>query len=335
MRISDPLGEAILFVDLHVHLRGTIGPATVRRMAARHQILLPESLLRVPGYGWHDFTSFLRAYDQVTSVVQTARDLEEVVYEYLSAAAAANTIYVEFMLSPPDLLRIGVAYTDQLAAIQAASDRARDESGIECRLIATAVRHLGPRAAVEAARVAVAGATSLVVGFGLTGDERQFRVQEFEEAFLIARSEGLKVTAHAGEHLAADIIVQAVECLQLDRVGHGIRAAESPSIMRQLAGSRIPLEVCLSSNLALGLYSSIDEHPIASLAAAGCSIVLGTDDPAFFGTSPHREYELAGIALPCGPSSAKITEQAIDAAFCPEATKAQLRLRLGQAALPA
>jgi adenosine deaminase len=323
-----------LFVDLHVHLRGTIRPPTVRRMAARHNMMLPESLVSVPGYGWHDFTSFLKAYDQVTSVVQTARDLEEVAYEYLSAVAAEGTIYVEFMLSPPDLLRTGAPYGDQLAAIQAASDRAREESGIECRLIATAVRHLGPRAAVEAARLAVAGATGLVVGFGLTGDERQFRAQEFEEAFAVARSEGLKATAHAGEHLAADSIIQAIDCLRLDRIGHGVRAAESASVMRQLAVSRIPLEVCLSSNLALGLYSGIEEHPIASLAAAGCAIVLGTDDPTFFATSPRREYQLAGDALPLGPTGAKITEQAIETAFCDEATKARLRLRLDRRALP-
>ena len=315
-----------MFVDLHVHLRGTIRPERARLLAVRHNMALPKSMVGVPGYGWHDFASFLQAYDRVTSVVRTARDLEEVAYEYLSIAAEQGTIYVEFMLSPPDLLRAGVPYADQLAAVQAASDRAREQYGIECRLVATAVRHLGPRAAVEAARVAVARATSLVVGFGLTGDERQFPVQQFEEAFRIARSEGLKVTAHAGEHRGAESIIEAVDCLRLDRVGHGVRAAESAPVMRQLAASGIPLEVCLSSNLALGLYPSIKEHPVASLAAAGCTFVLGTDDPTFFATSPQREYQLASIALPLGPTSASITERAIETAFCDEATKARLRL---------
>ena len=324
-----------MLVDLHVHLRGTICAATARRLAARHNMELPESVVGLPGYGWRDFTSFLNSYDQITSVVRSAGDLEEVAYEYLSAVATQGTIYVEFMLSPPDLLRTGVPYRDQLAAIQAASDRARDELGIECRLIATAVRHLGPRAAVEAARVSVAGATSLVVGFGLTGDERQFRVKEFEEAFRIARSEGLKVTAHAGEHLGADSIIEAVESLRLDRIGHGVRAVESASVVQQLASSRIPLEICLASNLALGLYSGLEEHPIACLAAAGCSIVLGTDDPTFFATSPQREYQLARAALPLGPTGSRITEQAIETAFCDDATKSRLRLRLMRSALSA
>lgn len=317
-----------MFIDLHVHLRGTIRPDTVRRLAKRHSIALPDAVVSAIGYGWHNFASFITKYDQITSVIRTSHDLEEVAYEYLSDAGASGTIYVEFMMSPPDLLRAGVSFVDQINAIQAAADRAREEFGIECRLIPTAVRHLGPRAAIDAARTAVARTTDLVVGFGLTGDECQFRVEDFEEAFRIARGEGLQVTAHAGEHLGANSIVEAIDRLKLDRVGHGIRAIESPSVTKQLAASNIPLEICISSNIALGLCQDIGTHPIAMLAAAGCTVTLGTDDPAFFMTSPDREYRLAGAALSNYGVTHDITECAIKSAFCSNSVKEMMRSRV-------
>jgi adenosine deaminase len=167
----------------------------------------------------------------------------------------------------------------------------------------------------------------MLVGFGLTGDEHQHSVKEFAEASHIARSEGLRATAHAGEHRPADTIVESIEALGLDRVGHGVRAVESPDVTRQLADARIPLEVCLGSKLALGLYPSMAEHPVGRLADAGCAIVLGTDDPGFFDTDLAREYELAKIASP-RLTSAAISAAAVDAAFCDGRTKAILTDRL-------
>lgn len=243
--------------------------------------------------------------------------------------------YVEFMLSPPDLARTGVPFPEQLKALEAAADRAAEEWGIHSRLIATAVRHLGPEAAVAAARMATSIRSDMIVGFGLTGDEHQYEVGEFAEAFRIARAEGLRTTAHAGEHRPAETVLEAIETLGLDRVGHGIRAIESPDVTRQLAEARMPLEVCLRSNLALGLYASISEHPIRRLSDAGCTVVLGTDDPGFFDSDLAEEYDLAFKAHP-SLGIERVSGNAIAAAFCAEPTKAVLgdmlaRQKLGDA----
>jgi len=233
------------------------------------------------------------------------------------------------MLSPPDLARTGVPFSDQLKALRDAAERAEEEWGIHSRLIATAVRHLGPEAAVEAARMAVSMPSEMLVGFGLTGDEHRHEVSEFAEAFRIARAEGLRATAHAGEHRPAETVIEAVETLGLERVGHGVRTVESPDIMRQLVEARMPLEICLGSNLALGLYRSIAEHPVARMADAGCMIVLGTDDPGFFATDLAKEYALALEATPrLGIET--VSANAIAAAFCDEQTKAILNRSLDQ-----
>lgn len=317
-----------MFVDLHVHLRGTMTRATVNKLANRNGISLPSAIMDAPRYGWTNFTSFLHAYDQIASVVRTAHDVEEIAYDHLRSAAANGAGYLEFMLSTPHERRPGPSYSDQIAAIDAAAERALDETGIECRVIATAVRHLGPAAAVEAARVAAASGSPRVTGFGLTGDERQFKVSLFQEAFSIARANGLMATAHAGEHLHAETIIEAIETLKLDRVGHGVTASKSPAVMRQLAEAKMPLEICLSSNLALRIFQDLSSHPIARFAEAGCLIVLGTDDPAFFGTSISREYSLACEMQPHLLRPERISRDAINAAFCDEATKARLRARV-------
>lgn len=312
-----------MLVDLHVHLRGTLVRETVLLLAERNDVSIPESILVDARYGWHDFASFLKAYDLVTSVVQSAVDLEVIATSYLERCAALGCGYVEFMLSPPDLARTGIPFSEQLVALEAAAERAAEEWGVHSRLIATAVRHLGPEVAVEAARMATSIRSEMLVGFGLTGDEHRHEVGEFAEAFHIAREEGLRTTAHAGEHRPADTIIEAIDALGLDRVGHGIRAVEAPNVMRQLAEAKIPLEVCIGSNLALGLYRSVADHPIGRLADAGCIIVLGTDDPGFFGTDLVMEYDLA-LKADRRLGIDRVSADAIAAAFCDGRTKASL-----------
>lgn len=316
-----------MLFDLHVHLRGTLTRRTVVRLAKRNGVTFPSEIKDGLLTGWHDFKSFLQRYDLVTSVVRTARDLEEVALEYLTSCASQGGVYVEFMMSPPDLLRVGISLDDQIAAIDAAATQAQEAFGIDCRLIATAVRHLGGKAAIAAARLAAARRSNTLVGFGLTGNETMFPVRDFEESFRIARGEGLHATAHAGEHRPAETIIEAIEVLGLSRVGHGIRAAECSSTMRQLANARMPLEICIGSNLSLGLYPSIETHPASDLANAGCSIVLGTDDPGFFRTTISQEYTAAKRAhTALDPIS--VTKNAIEAAFCEINVKERLRRKL-------
>jgi adenosine deaminase len=319
-----------MYVDLHVHLRGTIGPSLAQRLAARHgQSRSSEYFAQHIAYNWSGFSGFLEAYDKVAGLVRTATDLEDVAYSYLAASAEQGTAYVEFMLSPPDLLRDGVPYADQLEALTSAWKRSKEEFGIESRLIVTCVRHLGPEAALKAAYLAASAPHPYVVGFGLTGDERQFDVSAFVPAFQIAKDAGLRLTAHAGEHRCAQSIQEAVELLDLDRVGHGVRATEDVSVMSFLADRGTGLEICISSNVALGLYPSVDDHPLRQLLAAGVRIALGTDDPAFFNTTPAKECMLA--AQNCSLDKrgvARIMHDSIELSFCDALTKSQLRSRL-------
>ena len=213
----------------------------------------------------------------------------------------------------------------QLEAITEAADSAKAHNGIEARLIATCVRHHGPQEATRVAELVAAHPNKILVGFGLTGDERQFEPLAFEEAFGIARHSGLNLTAHAGKWCDARSIIETVDRLNLFRIGHGIRAVEDLGMLRELATRKIGFEICLSSNVALGASSDFESHPISQILDFGCQVSLATDDPAFFTTTPCNEYRLAAHSCGIGEVALhEINRFALDMAFCDEITKQNL-----------
>jgi len=154
------------------------------------------------------------------------------------------------------------------------------------------VRHFGPVAARIVAELAVELRDDGVIGFGVGGDEIRGPVDWFAESFEYARSHRLHIVPHAGETGGPDSIRAALD-LGAERIGHGIRAADDPQLMRRLRDDDVPLEICISSNVATGVVASLETHPVRRLFDAGVPIVLNTDDPAMFHTTLVREYKLA------------------------------------------
>lgn len=315
------------FIDLHVHLRGTIGRDAAQRMAELNGVSVPSGYFDSDGYTWTDFTQFLNIYDQVGRVVRSAEDMHDIAMDYLAAVAAEGAIYVEFMVSPTHSEENGIPFRRQLDALNSAFAQARTTYGIEGGLIVTCVRHRGPDEAIELAEIVVADPSQSIIGFGLTGNENIYDAADFSGAFQIAGEAGLGLTAHTGEWRDAASVLHTVKSLNVTRVGHGIRAAESSAILNELVERDIGFEICLSSNLALGAGNR-EHHPLRKMVDAGCRISLATDDPAFFRTSPAREYQIARDVFGLSDAElAKITIDSIDMAFCGEETKARLRAK--------
>lgn len=319
----------IISLDLHTHLRGTITPALARRFADANRRFLPDSLFDGRGgYRFAGFHEFLRLYDQVGTVVQTAKDLEALTTDYLKRCAASGTRYVEFMLSPDHSEDNGIQLGDQLDAVAIGIESA-SKFKISAGVIATAVRHKGPDAAIDLAETLGDLMHPVVYGFGLTGDEHRFDVSEFSGAFYVAKDLGLGLTAHVGEWLGAETVLRAIDELALDRIGHGCSIVEDAAVMEFVADRGIGVEVCLSSNLSLGRVEDLSAHPVRKMIEAGCAVSLATDDPGYFHTSPSREYLLAEKIVGLDRTQlALITQNAIDTAFCPAATKHALRAQL-------
>ncbi|MHA1524554.1 MAG: adenosine deaminase [Alphaproteobacteria bacterium] len=320
----------MLKADIHCHMEGTIGPELARRLAQRNDISLPEALFREDGsYAWTDFNTFLKAYDMVAASVQTPEDYRDVTYEHFAGGAAQGMIYGEVFTSPDHAASSGLSYEAMMEGIEQGLADAKNDHGVEGRIIATAVRHLGVEAAEAVAALVVRQAHPLVTGFGMGGDELMGHPGDFARAFAIAHEAGLECTVHAGEVDGPESVRAALDTLPVKRIGHGVRAVEDPELVARLADSKIVLEVCPGSNVALQIFPSRAAHPLRQLRDAGCIVTINADDPPFFWTDIGAEYE--GVSTQMGFTDAEmhqLTRNAVNAAFVDEDTRAHLLARL-------
>jgi adenosine deaminase len=315
--------------ELHVHLEGTAPPELVQRIAARNGIPIPEGMLGEDGrFRYTDFLDFLRTYDLAASVIRTGEDYRDITYEYLSACADGGAIYVELTASPDHAALVGLSDEEHLAGIARGIDEARRDTGIEGRILISAVRNFGVEQAIRVAHYAAQLPHPYVVGFSMAGDEANFPAGDFAEAFVVAAEGGLGCTIHAGEWAGPESVRAALE-LPITRISHGVRAIEDPSLVDELAAKAIVLECCPTSNVVLGLYPSYEEHPLGRLREAGVKVTLGSDDPPYFGASIAGEYEVCQARMGLTEDDLHdITYTAIDAAFCDDELRDGLMARL-------
>ncbi|MFD2237903.1 adenosine deaminase [Aureimonas populi] len=313
--------------EIHVHLEGTASPLLAREMAARHGVDI-SGLVRGQTYGWQGFGGFLAAYDLIAALFRSEEDYRRLALDYLTRLSSDGALYCEIFISPDHAREAGLSPEAYLSGIESGVAEAQERTGIACRLIVVGVRHLGPAAVEGAARFAARSGHGLVTGFGLAGDERAHRPRDFARAFDMAREAGLGLTAHAGEFAGASAVAETLDALKVSRLGHGVRAIEDPALVRRLAQEGVTLEVCPGSNLSLGVYPSLEAHPLRALHEAGVRLTVNSDDPPFFGTDLAREYALARKAGFTAPERLALTRNAIEAAFVDEETRRRLLERL-------
>lgn len=269
--------------ELHVHLEGSIEPETMVELDPSVTIEQVRN-----EYRYSDFAGFLRAYVWAGKRIVTPGDYALITRRLLERLAAQNVRYAEINLSVGVMLWRKQDPARNFDAIVSAAGN----SPVQVRWIFDAVRQFGTEHAFEVARLAAGRTDCGVVGFGTGGDEARGPIEWFEAVFDFARSSGLRILPHAGETEGPRSVWNAVR-LGANRIGHGIRAAEDPELMAWLREHDVPLEVCISSNLATGAVKSIENHPVRRLFDAGVPIVLNTDDPAMFHTTLNREFALA------------------------------------------
>jgi len=317
-----------LKAELHCHIEGAAAPELVIRQARKYGADF-SSFIDNGSFVWHDFPSFLAAYDFSASLFRTEDDYALLADHYLTSLARDGAVYSEIFISPHHAAKAGLspkAYTDALGE---GIERARARTGIEGRMIVTGVRHAGVEAVEQAARFAARCGHRLVTGFGLAGGERIGEAEDYVRAFEIAREAGLGLTIHAGEVMGWESVAAALDHIRPSRIGHGVRAAENPDLVRRIAAEGVVLECCPGSNIALGVYAGFADHPLPALRAAGCKVTLGSDDPPHFHTSLKQEYDNAARHFGLDDKAlAAITRTAIQAAFVDKKTRAALLARL-------
>ena len=320
---------AVPKAEIHCHIEGAASPDLVRRQAKKYGVDV-TSFIDDAGYVWSDFTTFLAAYDGAAALFRTEEDYALLAETYLSGIAGEGAIYAEIFVSPDHADRSGIGTAGYLAGLGAGIERARQASGIECRMIVVGIRHFGPDAVEAAARLAANRPHALITGFGMAGEERFGKVADYVRAFDIAREAGLGITIHAGELAGPDSVREALDHVQPSRLGHGARAIEEPALVERIAQEGVVLELCPGSNVALKVFDGWDNHPFEPMRKAGVKVTLNSDDPPHFGSSIGHEYEMAAKTWGYDAETLTgFTRTAIAAAFVDEPTREKLLGQLG------
>ncbi len=317
-------------VELHLHHEGAAPPDFIRQLAYEKKIDLSGIFDANGGYVFEGFVHFLRTYEAATSVLQSPDDFARLTRAILEQSASNGVVYTESFLSP-DFCGGGdvSAWKEYLHAIQEAAEKAEVDFGITLRGIVTPVRHFGPEQARKTALCAAETAGDWVVGLGMGGDEGQGHQGDFAYAFDMAREAGLRLTTHAGEFGGPESVWEAIRDLNVERIGHGVRAIEDPKLVKELAERHITLECCPGSNVVLDLYPDMASHPIARLRDAGVKVTVSTDDPPFFHTTMRREYDMLAEAFGWEDQDFRaLNATALEAAFCDADTKTRIKKKL-------
>jgi adenosine deaminase len=285
--------------ELHLHLEGSIQPATVCALTARHGVAVTEGDVR-QRYAYQNFMEFLETFKWVTSFLRDPQDYALITRDLGEQLLAQRVVYAEVTLSIGIMLLRKQRPEANFEAILRASESFASR-GLRINYIFDAVRQFGAEAASRVVESARQCASKSIVAFGIGGDELSVPTEELRPVYDQAAALGLHRLIHAGEVGGPEKIREAIEILGVERIGHGIAAIHNPALMDLLADRRIPLEICPQSNIRTGALAlqlrrpdvCIEDHPLAALFRHGIPVVLATDDPAMFHTTLLDEYENA------------------------------------------
>jgi adenosine deaminase len=309
-------------VELHVHLEGSIRPATLLTLAERNGMALPADDLDGlrEFYRFTDFDHFIQTYITISRCLRTVDDFSLIAYEFGADMARQNVRYAEVTFTPHrNVVNTGLPFDEILAGLNDGRASALAQLGVEFQWVDT------PESRHEVAEWAISAMDRGVVGFGLGGTERGHPPEWFADAYAVAREAGLHSVPHAGEVAGPESVWAAIRSLAAERIGHGVRSVEDPDLVDYLREHQIPLEVCPTSNLCLGVYATYEKHPIRWLWQQGLYITVNSDDPPMFDTDLVREYQVLADHL--GFSAAELEQlslNALRASFLPAERKAAL-----------
>lgn len=296
--------------ELHVHLDGSVRLATLLELAKQQGVKLPATDPKALAEFMHvtdarNLVDYLKRFEVTLSVMQTPDALERTTYELIADGAAENVRYMEIRYSPILNTRGGMPLTEAVEAPLRGMKRAEQEFGVKAALIICGIRNMSPEVSLELANLTVAYKGRGVVAFDLAGAEYNFPAKKHKEAFYTVIDHHMATTVHAGEAYGAESIAQALHYCHADRIGHGTRLYENPELEQYVLDRRVPLEICITSNLQTHAVASAETHPLRRYFDLGIVACINTDNRLMSATTVTDELWLAHKKL-------KFTREEID-----------------------
>jgi adenosine deaminase len=322
--------DALPKAHLHLHFTGAMRHSTLVELAAGHGVHLPDALVtewppRLSGTDERGWFRFQRLYDIARSVVRTEADVRRLMLEAAEDERDEGSGWLEIQVDPSGYAARFGGLTPTVELVLGAAAAAAEATGVGVGVIIAANRTRHPLDARTLARLAAAYAGRGVIGFGLSNDERRGAAAEFAPAFRIASRAGLIAVPHGGELSGPASVRACLDDLHADRIGHGVAAAGDDDLLERIAAARVTLEVCPSSNVALGVAATPAAVPLRPLLDAGIGVALGADDPLLFGRRLTAQYQLAREALGLSDDElAELARMSVRGSVAPDAVRARL-----------
>jgi len=314
-------------LEQHIHIVGSTKPETLLAIIEDNGVKMPFKTLEEirSFFQFRDLPHFISVYSTVNDCITDEKYYERITYEMLESDAACNVKHVEAIFSANDHVRRGLDYGEMLDAINRGIRRAKRKFGITCTIRVDLVRNYGPEVALtELDWIREKGDNIVAVDLG--GSENGFPPEPYEKAYKKASDLGLHLVAHAGEAAGPESVWGAVKTLGVERIGHGITAADDPTLLKEIRNRGIAIETCPLSNLRTGAIKSIKDHPIRSFIKQGISVSVNSDDPPMFNTDINNEYLQLHNELGFSVDELmRISLDSIETSFLPNKKKEELR----------
>ncbi|RYU12011.1 adenosine deaminase [Nocardioides iriomotensis] len=327
--------DALPKVELHCHLEGTMRPSTLVELAARNGLRLPTSD-PTELYRYDSLDGFLEVFWTVQSALGGRDDWARLAHESLLDSAAHGVVHTEAFFTPARHLAAGQDLASVVAGLDEGLAAAEAETGTRCLLICDMDRAFGPEAGRQlveelvALRRAGSPGVDRVVGVGMDSTELGIDTRTYLPAYDVAGAAGLRLTGHQGENSPASAIAACLDVLGLERIDHGVPVLDDPELVARMAGERVPITVCPTSNVVIAhVVERLEEHPYPRMRAAGLLATVNTDDPALSDLDLGKEYAAVAAAFGYGwDDMVRIALDGVEACWLDDSDKRPLRERV-------
>ncbi len=331
MKLSLDVIRRLPKAELHCHLDGSMRPRTVLELAAEQGVKLPTTnlakltRLMQAGKRTRNLGDYLKIFDLTLSVLQQKEALYRAAYELVEDCAEENVRHLEVRYSPILHRKKRLPFPDIVDPVIAGLRDAGAKHNVSTGVIICGIRSMSPKVSIQLAELAVAYKGRGVLAFDLAGQERDYPAKAHREAFQLILKHNINSTVHGGEAFGAASIAQALHYCGAHRIGHGTRLKEDPDLLRYVRDHRIPLEMCLSSNIQTRAVNRIQDHPCGEYFRQGLRVTLNTDNRLMSATTVSEEVALAARAFKFSPYELKrIVINGFKSAFLPYPQKARM-----------
>ncbi|MCC6275319.1 MAG: adenosine deaminase [Leptospiraceae bacterium] len=282
--------RALPKTEIHLHLEACVNKHTLKDLLKKNNIQVTDEEFEKK-FNFSDLNGFIQLFFFIQSAVKSPEDFSYMISSLAEYLRANNIVYAEVFFAPSKFIQNGLDFEEMIEALVKKIRQIKLEDGTEIRILVDVSRSFGNANAMNNLNRVLKIKHDEVIGIGLGGPELLGPAKDYADVFKLARESGLRTVAHAGEDEAPWSIWDTVSILQAERIGHGTSAIQDPELVKYLKEKKIPIEICITSNIFTGKYVRKEQnHPVRYYYDQGLVTAINTDDPEIFNVSLTYEY---------------------------------------------